>query len=87
VRYTPAGIPVVSLNLQHESQQCEAGIERLVSLEMTALGAGDISAKLSRAELGKTYQFTGFLARKNRNSRGLVFHITDIETNSLDTGA
>lgn len=87
VRYTPAGIPMVSLNLQHDSQQREAGVERLISLEMMALGAGDISVDLSQAELGKPYQFSGFLARKNRNSKSLVFHITDIEPYSLDTGA
>ncbi len=87
VRYTPAGIPMVNLDLQLESQQREAGLDRLVSLEMTALGAGNISVELSQAELGKTYQFTGFLARKHRNSRSLAFHITDIEPYSLDTGA
>ena len=87
LRYTPAGIPVVNLTLQHESQQREAGIERLISLEMAAMGAGDISVKLDRSEMGEPYQFTGFLARKNRNSKSLVFHITDIEPYSLDTGA
>jgi primosomal replication protein N len=87
VRYTPAGIPMVNLSLQHESQQREAGNERLVALEITAIGAGDISARLSQAELGALYQFSGFLARKHRNSKSLVFHITDIEPYSLDTGA
>ena len=78
---------MVNLNLQHESRQREAGIDRLVSLEITALGAGEISRELSQAELGRTYQFSGFLARKNRNSKSFVFHITDIEPYSLDTGA
>jgi primosomal replication protein N len=27
--------------------------------------------------LGAAHQFTGFLARKNRNSKALVFHIID----------
>jgi primosomal replication protein N len=27
--------------------------------------------------LGAALQFTGFLARKNRNSKALVFHIID----------
>jgi primosomal replication protein N len=63
--------------LQHSSQQVEAGVTRQVDFEMAAVAAGEISGRMSRAELGGTYQFTGFLARKNRNSKSLVFHIID----------
>ncbi|MBI1891789.1 MAG: primosomal replication protein N [Burkholderiales bacterium] len=79
LRYTPAGIPIVSGKLQHESKQVEAGVERLVEMEVAAIAAGEISGRFNQAELGATYQFTGFLARKNRNSKSLVFHITEIE--------
>jgi primosomal replication protein N len=79
IRYTPAGIPILAAKLQHSSQQVEAGISRLVEFEISAIAAGEISARLDREELGKTLRFTGFLARKNRNSRSLVFHITDFE--------
>ncbi len=78
LRYTPAGIPIVSGKLLHTSNQTEAGVERLIEFEMTALAAGEISGRFNQAELGATYQFTGFLARKNRNSKSLVFHIIDI---------
>jgi primosomal replication protein N len=44
---------------------------------MTAVAAGEISGRFARAELGAALQFTGFLARKNRNSKALVFHIID----------
>ena len=77
LRYTPAGVPIVGATLQHSSQQVEAGVTRQVDFEMAALAAGEISGRMSRAELGGTYQFTGFLARKNRNSKSLVFHIID----------
>ena len=77
LRYTPAGVPIVGATLQHSSQQVEAGVARQVDFEMAALAAGEISGRMSRAELGGTYQFTGFLARKNRNSKSLVFHIID----------
>jgi primosomal replication protein N len=79
LRYTPAGIPIVSAKLLHSSQQIEAGVQRLVELEIAALAAGEISGRFNRAELGGTFQFTGFLARKNRNSKSLVFHIVDFE--------
>jgi primosomal replication protein N len=80
IRYTPAGIPIVSVKLQHNSQQMEAGMPRAVEFEMAAMAAGEISGRLNQAELGETFRFTGFLARKNRNSKSLVFHIIDFET-------
>jgi len=77
LRYTPAGVPVVSAILMHSSQQVEAGVERLVQFEISAFAAGEISGRFAAAELGAAHQFTGFLARKNRNSKALVFHIID----------
>jgi len=77
LRYTPAGVPIVSATLSHSSQQVEAGVERLVEFEMAALAAGEISGRFSRAELGAVHQFTGFVAKKNRSSKALVFHIID----------
>lgn len=82
VRYTPAGIPIVTAKLQHDSEQVEAGIPRQVEFEIAALAAGDISGRFILAELGKPYRFTGFLARKNRNSKSLVFHVMDFEAYS-----
>ena len=77
LRYTPAGVPIVSATLSHSSQQVEAGVERLVEFEMSALAAGEISGRFARAELGAVHQFTGFVAKKNRSSKALVFHIID----------
>jgi primosomal replication protein N len=87
LRYTPAGIPIVSARLLHSSQQIEAGVERLVEFEIAAITAGEISGRFSQADLGKPFRFNGFLARKNRNSRSLVFHITDFENTITSTGA
>ena len=79
LRYTPAGIPMVSARLLHRSQQVEAGIERVVEFEIAALAAGEIAGRFDQAALGGTFHFTGFLARRNRNSKGLVFHIADLQ--------
>jgi primosomal replication protein N len=83
MRYTPAGIPIVAARLLHSSEQVEAGVQRLVEFEIAALAAGEISGQLNQAELGETYRFNGFLARKNRNSKSLVFHVTDFDTQVL----
>lgn len=79
IRYTPAGIPIVSARLRHSSRQTEAGIARLVEFEIAAIAAGEISGRFAQAQLDMAYRFTGFMARKNRNSKSLVFHITDFE--------
>ena len=77
LRYTPAGIPIVNATLHHSSAQVEADIERLVELEVPAIASGEIAGKFIQAELGIPHQFTGFMARKSRNSKSLVFHIID----------
>jgi len=79
VRYTPAGIPMVSAILAHSSEQLEAGISRQVGFELRAVAAGTIADRLERAEMGALFRFSGFIARKNRNSKSLVFHLTDFE--------
>lgn len=84
LRYTPAGMPIISARLLHSSEQIEAGIPRLVEFEIAVLAAGEISGRFSQAELGKSFHFTGFLARKNRNSKSLVFHVTDFEAYTSD---
>ena len=68
---------MVSGNLLHRSQQMEAGIARVVEFEIAALAAGEISGRFDQAALGGMFHFTGFLARRNRNSKSLVFHIAD----------
>jgi primosomal replication protein N len=96
IRYTPAGIPIASAILQHRSEPIEAGIKRLIEFEISALAVGEISGRFSQAALGGSFWFTGFMARKSRNGRSLVFHITDFAaieiadeliSQNLDTGA
>ncbi len=84
LRFTPAGMPIVNAVLQHSSQQMEAGIARLTEFEVAALAAGEISGKFSQAALGGAYRFTGFLAKKSRNSKSLVFHIIDFSAVNSD---
>lgn len=80
LRYTPAGIPIVSAKLLHRSEQLEAGIQRQIEFEIAAIAAGEISGRFSQLELGLPQQFTGFLARKSRKSKSLVFHIIDFQS-------
>ena len=74
LRYTPAGIPVLNLVLEHESRQIEAGTPRQVNLQMRAVVFGDMANTLSREPLMQAIEFHGFLAHA-RASKGVVFHI------------
>ena len=79
VRYTPAGVPIAGCTLHHRTEVVEAGITRLVELTMDAMAAGEVCGKLAGCEMGVETLFTGFLAKKHRNARTLVFHITALQ--------
>jgi primosomal replication protein N len=77
LRYTPAGVPALDLELTHESQMSEDGQTRKVALQMRAVAIGTITAALQALTLGAAADFAGFVAAA-RNGRGLLFHVTDI---------
>ena len=79
LRYTPAGIPVLGVRLQHDSMQAEAGSQRRVELELAAIAMAEQALRLERVELGRGIAISGFLAPRRRNSRGLVLHVTGFE--------
>lgn len=77
-RYTPAGIPALDLQLEHESDRIEAGQSRKVKLNLRALALGTQAETLAKTSIGKQAKFKGFMAA-TKNGKGLLFHITDIE--------
>jgi primosomal replication protein N len=82
LRYTPAGLPALDLQLSHEGQVSQDGQARKVSLEVRSVVIGDKVDAINRLPLGSEATFAGFLAPA-RNGRGLVFHITDWQSDSL----
>ena len=79
LRYTPAGVPVVSFKLRHRSQQVEAGIRRQVECELNGLALADVALAMSGLKVGQPVRVKGFLNRKNRMSAQLVLHATGAE--------
>jgi primosomal replication protein N len=79
VRYTPAGVPIASCTLHHRTEVVEAGIARQIELTLPAVAAGAASGKLEGLAMGVETLFTGFMAKKSRNARTLVFHITELQ--------
>ncbi len=82
MRYSPAGIPIINARLQHTSQQQEAGVLRLVEVEINALAAGELASRVEQIPLNDKRLFQGFLAKRNRHSKSLVFHIIDISVST-----
>jgi len=78
LRYTPAGIPLLSVVLHHVSEQIEAGMKRKVECEVNAVILGDLALK--GLKTGAQIIAQGFLARRSLKSTQLVMHINDIKT-------
>jgi primosomal replication protein N len=78
LRYTPAGIPLLSVVLHHVSEQIEAGMKRKVECEVNAVVLGDLA--LQGLKIGAQIAAQGFLARRSLKSTQLVMHINDIKT-------
>jgi primosomal replication protein N len=77
LRYTPAGIPLLSIVLRHVSEQVEAGMKRKVECEVNAITLGDLALK--GLKVGSQILATGFLAKRSLKSTQLVMHINHIE--------
>lgn len=77
LRYTPAGIPLLSFRLVHRSRQTEAGLKRQVECELGGVAMAEVAVSMSRLKPGQSVQVTGFLNRKNRMSQQLILHATE----------
>ena len=79
LRYTPAGIPLLGLTLQHASEQIEAGLKRRIECEVNAIALGDVALEAQQIAPGTSVGVRGFLARRSLRSTQLVLHIDTIE--------
>ncbi len=79
IRYTPAGIPLVSFVLQHQSQQTEAGMRRQVMCEVQIMALAEMALVADQLQVGSPIQVTGFLAKRSMKSTQLVLHVINIE--------
>lgn len=79
LRYTPAGLPLLSFVVQHGSEQIEAGMQRKVECEMNAVVMGDLAVKSQSIKEGTQIKVSGFLAKRSLKSTQLVMHINTLE--------
>jgi len=79
LRYTPAGIPLLSFVLRHLSDQLEAGMQRRVECEINAMLIGELAEKSQGIQIGTLLRVAGFIARRSLKSTQLVLHITTLD--------
>ncbi|NOL49785.1 primosomal replication protein N [Pelistega europaea] len=75
MRFTPAGIPVQELVLEHCSEVIEAGHTRRVEFIIAACAIGPLAGQLQHLQIGDELDVEGFLTPARKNSSKLVLHI------------
>ena len=76
----PAGIPALDCVLRHASVQPEAGGERKVECELTAVAFGEPAIALAKIATGTELRCKGFLARRYRTGITLALHVNEFES-------
>ncbi len=76
MRYTPAGVPALNLQLEHESEMAEAGSQRTVKVVVKAVAFGTLAERLAKQAIGSVWRYSGFLANSPRG-KTVVFHIQE----------
>jgi len=79
LRHTPAGIPILSFTLKHESTQVEGGISRQVGFEIEAMAVGEVAQRMKDLQAGHKVRLAGFLASRSRLSTHIVLHVNQFE--------
>lgn len=78
LRYTPAGLPALNLQLAHESDVLEAGQARQVKAAVKAVAFGATAERLVKQTIGSSWKFRGFLATP-RTGKHVVLHIQEFQ--------
>ncbi len=76
MHYTPAGVPALNLQLDHESTVQEAETPRSVNLSIKAVAFGAQAERLAKQAIGSSWKFQGFLGNA-RQGKAVIFHIQD----------
>lgn len=78
-RTTPAGMPVLRFQVQHTSEQQEAGRTRPVEVETELVAYGKVAQDLAQVRPDTKLKFTGFIDRKGVRNPQLELHVTGFE--------
>lgn len=87
LRYTPAGVATLEASFRHEGTVIEAGGERSLSFEFSAIALGAIAQALDRESLGTSMLLKGFMAPRTRRSARLVVHVVEYKVSEYKVNA
>ncbi len=79
LRYTPAGIARIEMKIRHASEQQEAGAQRQVQCEITALALDKAAQQATPLQVGQQVVAEGFLAQRSLRNTQLILHIETIK--------
>ncbi len=80
LRYTPGGVPLLSLQLRHRSEQREADGERQVDVTMSVVALGEPALAAAKLKQGQSIAVKGFLSRRSLKSDYPVLHVQRIKS-------
>ena len=75
LRYSPAGVPLLMFELQHQSRQTEADKALDVIVNIRAQIAGEMAQEVGHFSDGAEIVVKGFLARTSQRSDIPVLHV------------
>ncbi len=78
LRYTPAGVAVIEMQLEHSGEVVEAGSVRRIEMAVTALAMGETAHRLAAMPLGTVLEVSGFLAPTRKGSSRLRLHLQQV---------
>lgn len=79
LRYTPAGLPLLSFVVRHASEQTEADMKRKVECEVPVIAIGQIAEAAKAIQMASQVKLAGFLAKRSLKSSQLVLHLNAFE--------
>lgn len=84
LRYTPAGVAVLEILLEHESEVIEAGQPRRLMFSVPVILMGDMARMHANTKLGTVLQVSGFMAPVRKDSPRFRLHAQQVK--QIDRG-
>ncbi len=86
LRYTPGGVALLNAQIEHQSEQVEAGLKRKIEQSFRCRFAGPLAIEAGKMPLGSRIRVRGFLASAKRGSMSLMIHVQSVHVQNLELG-
>ena len=79
LRYTPAGVAVLEIQIEHESEVIEAGQPRRLMFSVPVILMGDLGQMHADIKLGTVLLVSGFMAPVRKDSPRFRLHAQQVK--------